>query len=192
MSAKEPWPVFVINLARNTERLAHVTAELASAEIAFTRFEAVNGWELAPAEVARVYDARANRRKARHAMVRPEIGCYLSHYALWQQIASGEAEGAVIFEDDFRAEPHLAAVLAQLQQDPGGWDMVKLYSARVLPKLVSARELLPGVQLAVPWKVPSTTLGYVIRRNAARRLSEISLPFARPIDEDHKFSGNLG
>jgi glycosyl transferase family 25 len=192
MSASPPWPIFVINLARNTERLARVSGELSAAGLAFTRFEAVNGWELDDAEVVRVYDADANRRKARHPMVRPEMGCYLSHYTLWQQIAAGGAEGAVILEDDFHAAPHLAAVLESLQHDPGDWDMVKLFSGRTAPRLVSARELLPGVQLAVPFKVPSTTLGYVIRRDAARRLVETSLPFARPIDEDHKFYWEFG
>ena len=75
----QDWPVYVINMDSNETRLARVGAELDSAGVAWTRLPAVNGRALSEGELGRVYDARANRRYARHDLVRPEIGCYLSH-----------------------------------------------------------------------------------------------------------------
>ena len=97
------WPVFVINMADNITRMARAADELNRLNIDFTRFEAVNGRQLSEAEVAAAYDPDANLRRARHPLVMPEIGCYLSHIALWRQIAEGDAPAGVILEADLLA-----------------------------------------------------------------------------------------
>lgn len=180
------WPVFVINMSANTTRMAHVTDELARLGVDFTRFEAVDGRALSAEEMARVYDPVANLRRARHPMIGPEIGCYLSHVALWEKIAASGAEGGIIFEDDFTAASDLAAVLAAVSKDDGEWDIAKLFSARVGQKVMDRRPLVAGREIAVPYKVPNTMLGYAVRRDAAATLAARALPMSRPIDEDHK------
>jgi glycosyl transferase, family 25 len=186
------WPVHVINMASNTTRMAQAAEELARAGVVFTRFEAVNGRALPPQEMARVYDPAANARRARHPMIGPEIGCYLSHLALWRQIAAGDAPGGVILEDDFAADGDLATVLAAIAHDTGTWEIAKLFSARRGQKMLDLRPLTPGRHIGVPYKVPNTTLGYAIRREAAARLAAAALPLSRPIDEDHKHFWELG
>ena len=180
------WPVFVINMAANTTRMARAAAALERLHLPFTRFDAVDGRALSEEALARVYDPVANLRRARHPMVGPEIGCYLSHLALWKQIAASDAPGGIILEDDFASAPDLAAVLAAIATDGGDWDITKLFSARIGQKLLDNRPLVAGREIAVPYKVPNTTLGYAIRRDAAARLAACALPVSRPIDEDHK------
>lgn len=180
------WPVFVINMAGNTARMARAESELARLGIAFSRFEAVDGRALPADELTRVYDPAANARRARHPMIGPEIGCYLSHVSLWQAIAAGDASGGIILEDDFAAADDLAQVLDALAQDSGNWHIAKLFSTRVGQKLLDPRPLVNGRAIAVPYKVPNTTLGYAIRREVAARLAARALPISRPIDEDHK------
>ena len=180
------WPVYVINMAANSTRMARVTAELERIGVPFERFEAVNGRALDAQKLAQVYDPQANLTRARHPMVGPEIGCYLSHLHLWQKIAADTAEGAIILEDDFATDDDLAQVIAALAQDGGGWDITKLFSARTGQKLIGQRALTPTRQMATPYKVPNTTLGYAIRKEAAAHLAATVLPVSRPIDEDHK------
>lgn len=186
------WPVFVINMAGNTVRMTHAASELDRLGIPFTRFEAVDGRALPPEDLARVYDPAANRTRARHPMIGGEIGCYLSHVALWEKIAASDAAGGVILEDDFAAADDLARVLDAVAQDAGDWEIAKLFSARIGQKLLDARPLVAGREIAVPYKVPNTTLGYAIRREAAARLAACALPVSRPIDEDHKHFWELG
>lgn len=180
------WPVYVINMAANTTRMARVTEELARCGVGFARFEAIDGRALSEAERARVYDPAANARRARHPMIGAELGCYMSHVALWERIASGSADGAVILEDDFAADDDLAAVLAALSSDNGPWEIAKLFSLKKTQHGLARRSLCDGRQIMVPYKVPTTTLGYVIRRDAAAKLAVRALPVSRPIDEDHK------
>ncbi len=180
------WPVHVINMAANKTRMAHAANELERLGVYFARFEAVAGAALSPDELAEVYDPAANAKRARHPLVGPEIGCYLSHIAIWDRIARDDATGGVILEDDFAAADDLASVLDAIAMDEGNWDIAKLFSARVGQKVFDRRPLVEGREIAIPYKVPNTTLGYAIRRDAAARLATSVLPISRQIDEDHK------
>lgn len=186
------WPIFVINMAANTTRMTRAAGELDRLDIPFVRFEAVDGRVLSDDELARYYDPVANLWRARHPMVGPEIGCYLSHVALWEQIAVGDAQGGIILEDDFSVADDLEAVLAAVTVDNGDWDIVKLFSARVGQKTFDNKPLVQGRDIATPYKVPNTTLGYAIRRDTAARLAACAFPVSRPIDEDHKHFWELG
>ena len=182
------WPVYVINLVDNKARLAAVKRILDAQGIAFRRIEAVNGWTLSDAEIARVYDAARNARNGRQPLVRAEIGCYLSHIIAWELIAAGEAPGGVVFEDDFDATPSLTVVLAALSADSlNDWDIVKLFSLEPNVPMGGARELLPDVKIGIPYRVPTCLLGYAVTRAGAALLVAQARPFFRPVDEDMKF-----
>lgn len=191
------WPAYVINLADNTARLAAVSRVLGAQGVAFERIEAVNGWALSEAEIGAAYDASRNATEGRQPLVPAEIGCYLSHIAAWERIAEGEAAGGFIFEDDFDATASLAMVLAALSADrasdrAGDWDMVKLFSLDPAAGLGMARELAPGVQIGIPYRVPTCLIGYGLTKAAAAHLAARARPFFRPVDEDQKFIWETG
>ncbi|MEM9319686.1 MAG: glycosyltransferase family 25 protein [Pseudomonadota bacterium] len=181
------WPVYLINLDKDRARLEAATAELARAGTSWQRIPAVNGRLLSAEEVAAVYDGKANRRYARHPLTGPEIGCYLSHLRAWAAIRASGQPGGVVLEDDIRISGDLPATLRALAADDGTWDIAKLFSFRHDVTLLHERSLAPGLRLGTPYRVPSTTLAYAIRAEAAHRLLRLSQPFFRPIDEDHKF-----
>lgn len=187
------WPSYVINLADNTVRMENARAQLCAQDLPFQRIDAVNGWQLPEAEIARVYDAEANSARARHDLVPAEIGCYLSHIAAWRAIAGGDAEGGFIFEDDFDADDSLADVLGALTEDGGrDWDMVKLFTFDPEAHVVATRELTPAIRLVVPFRVPTCLIGYGLTREAAGRLAARAVPFFRPVDEDQKYFWETG
>lgn len=187
------WPSFVINLADNTARMENARAQLEAQNLPFERIEAVNGWALPAAEIACVYDAKANAARARHDLVPAEIGCYLSHIKAWRAIAEGEAPGGFIFEDDFDADETLSSVLSALSRDGGSdWDMVKLFTFQPDAKLVSERPLSPNLRLVVPFRVPTCLIGYGLTKSAAQALVAQAVPFFRPVDEDQKYFWETG
>lgn len=186
------WPVYLINLEKDRTRLEAATAELSRAGAAWIRVPAVNGRNLPSERIAKVYDAHANRTRARHPLTLPEVGCYLSHIAAWRNIANSGMPGGVVLEDDFRITGDFQGALRAVSRDSGDWDMVKLFTFRPGAKRLKPRRVGPGMEIAEPYKVPSTTLGYAIRRAAAERLITSSQPFFRPIDEDHKFFWERG
>ncbi|WP_295532099.1 glycosyltransferase family 25 protein [uncultured Thioclava sp.] len=187
------WPAYVINLADNTVRMDQARAVLEGQGIAFQRVEAVNGWQLPQAKIDACYDAKRNARAGRQPLVPAEIGCYLSHIDAWRQIAEGPAEGGVIFEDDFEADDTLRPVIEALSNDGArDWDMVKLFTLDPQVDLAQARDLLPGIRIGVPYRVPTCLIGYALTRAAAQRLVARATPFFRPVDEDQKFVWETG
>jgi glycosyl transferase family 25 len=193
----QTWPIYLINMRDNTERLARSKAEFDRAGLHFNRIDAVNGWALSPKETARVYDVQANRKRGKRALVGPELGCYLSHIETWRKIAVCDAPGGIIFEDDFRVLPDtdLGRVLNAVSNDydrDNDWDIAKLYALRPVKAIMHSRNLTDGYQMITPRSVPSTTLCYAIRKDTAARLIDQAIPFFRPIDEDHKFFWEFG
>lgn len=182
------WPTYVINLRDNTVRMDNVRRQLDAQGIGFERIEGVLGADLTPTEIAEAYDAHANQTRAKQDLVAGEIGCYLSHIAAWNRIADGDAAGGIVLEDDFRAAPDARDVLKALSaHDTPDWDIAKLFSINEAPDVIASAPLIHGYTLTRPYRVPSTTLGYAITRASAVALLEHSVPFFRPIDEDHKF-----
>ena len=186
------WPAYVINLAQNDARFASSAAQLGKQGIPFERIDAVNGWALPESEIARVYDAEANRRRARYPLVPPEIGCYLSHIDAWRRIAKGPAEGGFVFEDDFHAADDLSEVMTLLAKDRRDWDMVKLFTLNPDPKCVARRALGSAHEIVAPYRIPSCAIGYGLTRETAQQLANLAIPFCRPVDEDHKFFWESG
>lgn len=185
------WPCHVINLAANTARLARSARQFEAAGLSWARIEAVDGWALSDGEVARVYDAARNARDGKHRLVRPEIGCYLSHIAAWRAIAAGPAPGGFVFEDDFAADASLAEKLALLSAPQDMWDMVKLFSFDPAPRVIRSAPL-GRYRIAIPYRVPTCLIGYGLTRAAAAHLAARAIPFFRPVDEDQKFVWETG
>ncbi len=182
------WPIHVINLADNTARMENVRRQLDAQGLPFERVDAVNGWALSEQATTEVYDAAGNLRRHKQDLVLAEIGCYLSHIEAWKRIVASPAAGGIVLEDDFAAEPDLRQVLVALcaHQSPD-WDIAKLFSISAPARVLRSASLEGKYDIVLPYRVPSTTLGYAISKDSARHLLDHSRPFSRPIDEDHKF-----
>jgi glycosyl transferase family 25 len=165
--------VFVVNLDRDTERLAHMQALLGGMGIAYERIAAVDG---------RVLTAEV-RAAASPELSPGEIGCLMSHRAAWERIAAGSERYALILEDDIFVAPILS-----MFADGDGWippdaDVVKLETTRDHVHVdrnaggtVGDRRLL---------RLRSTHPGsaaYVISAAAARDLLRRSAQLTRPVD----------
>jgi len=186
------WPSYLINMVENTERLHKSKAQLLGLGIIFERINAVDGRTLSEKEINDVYDAKTNKYHARNPLLASEIGCYLSHIEVWKKIVQGNHKGGFVFEDDFQASDDLGTLMELLSEDFGNWDMVKLFTMNADPKCIARRPLGSDHIIATPYKVPNCTIGYGLRKSAAQRLLDCSLPFFRPIDEDHKFFWEKG
>ncbi len=90
-------PIYVINLARDSDRLESFSARLRSLDLAFERIEAVNGAELTPD-----YISEHSTPACSAFCTRTQIGCYLSHVKVWRRIIDDpeSPDVSIIMEDD--------------------------------------------------------------------------------------------
>lgn len=185
------FPVYVINLDRSPQRLAHITRHLGEHGLPFTRITAVDGAELA-ADVDG-YDPERARRNYFVPMHEGEIACFLSHRRAWKTfLEESDAPFCLVLEDDVElADGFRDAIEAIAKLPVGDWDIIKIYSRnRRFGRTV--RTLTPQHRLVRFMVQPLGTVGALISRDGARRLLDGTLPITRPIDVQLQHWWELG
>lgn len=161
--------VFVINLKQDGTRRAHMEALLRRINLEFEFFQGVNGRELTDAERKRDYDERKAMRTQCRALVPAEIGCALSHLAVYREIIRRGLPMALVLEDDVLADERLPEVLDAIETLPlmSAPSVVLLSPAE--GQLGDGRLLSKGVSLSA-YRSGFYTHAYVVTLAAARAL----------------------
>ena len=198
-----PTPIYLINLDRDQARLRQVTQQLQTARLPFTRLPAVDGRQLPPSAVQRLYDVSTNARCYHSDLSPGELGCYASHLSAWRQLLESGEDMALVLEDDVEVSPRLGQVLQALAALPPRWDMIKL-AGRPREKPLRRWPLnqwplpaLPGldasaVSLISYRRVPSLTAGYLLSRSGAEWLLKAHVRCWRPVDVDLRHGALAG
>ena len=186
-------PAFVINLDSQPARWQMASSQLVRLGLEHERFPAINGAALSRIDLDRRVDWEATR-KWKFNITPAEIGGYLSHISLINQIAQDNLPGAFIFEDDFAASDDLPAVVRVLSQCEFERPlMVRLYSPpRQLAFPVYQRALADGLKLSVAFRIPPGAVAYYINRAAAQTLAAKCNVFYMPIDCQYRHHWQTG
>ncbi len=172
--------VFVINLARSTDRCQKMQQQLERLGIPFEFFEAVDG-RAGVHPLLKKYDAQKRLRRKGHPLMPGEVACYASHYALWQRCLEHN-EPILVIEDDVRLGDGLATLLPQLP------DLLARYPYLRLARLFDGRRLLlePLAERRSLCKYldkPRGTQCYALAPAAAARFLAYSERFYLPVDD---------
>ena len=120
------------------------------------------------------------------ALTYGEIGCFLSHYRLWQQIVEEKLDRVLIFEDDIKFEPFFISKLEYLKSElfekvGESWDLVFL-GRKILHN--SEEPWVEGSDQLVHVDYTYWTLSYVLTlRGAKLLLAGDPLGKMVPVDE---------
>ena len=166
---------YLINLASANARLERMTAIFGALDIAFQRFDAVDGKRARSHPIFTQMPAPKYR-----AWSDGELGCLLSHYEVWKLIAEGADEFGAVFEDDIHVSPRLKNVLEALI--PTGADIVKLETHSNTGYRTAPEANVGGVGLHRLFEMHYGTAGYIISRSAARTLLSRAEWFDVPVD----------
>lgn len=182
--------VYVINLDRRPERLERIQMNAHALQIPFNRFAATDGHSLT-FETLHEMNVTLLPAYTRYKNITfGEIGCFLSHYKIWQEVASQHNDNytAVVLEDDVHFQPQFRQRLLLALQDARrlmlDWDLIYLgrrklgSAARVEIPVAGCHGRL--VKALYSW----WTVGYVLTSSGARKLVN-SKPLEKllPVDE---------
>ena len=165
-SSKKP-NTFVVNLLRRTDRKEAMEKVFEAAEFTNYEFiEATDGYTLAlTGEINSLF--AGNDFGSRKGF----IGCALSHYGLWKQLAEDETNTFyTVFEDDIRLPEGFKATLEKAEADLDGVDLLFLgYTIRSSSK--------SKIYEKVEGKVPldkglfiGGTYGYIVTKSGCKKL----------------------
>lgn len=130
--------VYLINLDKNKDRLEafieqYMSCDLRSHQI--KRLSAVDGQKIeniedkvTPKAFAEIQEVEKTGYRTKHyQLTRGAIGCYLSHMQVYQQIANGDKDYGLIFEDDVIIDKKIFKKLNEVIVNiPDDWDMLLL------------------------------------------------------------------
>ena len=176
-------PVFVISLQEETARRKAIATHLKDRGFDFQFFDAVDGRQM---NVLSHPDYDGPRRRAAHGRdLKPgELGCFLSHRSVYEEILRQNLGFALIIEDDARFDENTKDALEALLNKNFDFDIVRLLGS---PKVAKGKHrkiipLLKDFWLVRLRTAPGGAHATLVSRHGAEKLVKAIAKFAFPID----------
>lgn len=166
------YPVFLINLDRQSQRLRFMSEQLQRIGVSFERIAAVDG-----------HDA-TNISAASYAPLTPsEVGCFESHIRFWKALVERQAPGGYVLEDDMVVASDLTEirfpeeVLAQA-------DIIKIDQSLPRESFYGTERIVVSDNRYVVRLLGTemSTGCYFVTRHGAERLLRIAKNYFQPVD----------
>ncbi|XP_048774539.1 procollagen galactosyltransferase 1-like isoform X2 [Ostrea edulis] len=114
-----------------------------------------------------------------------EIGCFLSHFFIWEEIVKNGHKESIVFEDDVRFGPYFKTKLKNLMNDVGktvkDWDLIYLGRKRLHK---DEEKFVDGTSSLVWPSYSYWTISYIISLQGAQKLlNQKPLTKMVPVDE---------
>jgi glycosyl transferase family 25 len=169
------YPVFIINLAKHSERFEFIQEQFHSLGVQVHRIEAFNGYDK---------DLMRHANASWYAPLSPgEIGCFESHRLFWKKIIDGNHEGAFVFEDDMLIASDFCEIEfpSRLLENV---DVIKLDESLPRFSLYGEKKVSAGKTRNLVRMLGSemSTGGYFVTKKGAQKLLDMSKHYVHPVD----------
>lgn len=175
--------VYVINLKRATERWDHIRKQLEPLSdcIEIRRFDAVDGRkEFHP--LFEKYDDSASKRWKGSSLSKGQLGCFASHYLVWQECIKLN-EPIIVLEDDAVLRHDLfRELLDQLPVSKIRYECLRLFRNHSKHHHSWPVETFGSFQVVKYTKGPMRGTGYYLTPIAAEKFLRASVRWFLPVD----------
>ena len=197
-------PIYIISLRRTPERRLNIQRQLDAYNLKYQVIEAVDAYNFKGAEL-KVLDVE-NPYQVDNANRLGALGCLLSHIKFYDQIIQNNHKIACVLEDDAQLLPSFLSILNSEKLQQKKWeilllahqsdvvtDLLKsyyshakikkkrflLYDKYILGALPSnfSQKICKGHYISKTKEHTQSTLSYLIRPPAAKKLREIALAY---------------
>lgn len=122
--------IFMINLLRRPERRVRMEQSFKEIGLQVEHIAAVDGNELTSEyldEIGVKFLPGYSDPFQHRPMTKGEIGCFLSHFSIWEKQVLEKLDEVLVLEDDIRFEPYFKQRVMNLMYEArqiGGWDLM--------------------------------------------------------------------
>ena len=156
-AGRPPMKVYLINLDRHPDRLAHMRKQLDA--IAFERIAAVDGSSQPPTA---------------KGLTRFELACLESHKVAWRRFLAGPEAYACFLEDDLHVWPGLAELTGREAWIPADAHSIKIDTYLQAVELGERSAAIGGRELARLHSRHQSSAAYILSREGAARYLELT------------------
>ncbi|MCJ8746058.1 hypothetical protein PDJAM_G00137530 [Pangasius djambal] len=181
--------VFMINLQRRSDRRDRMLRALRVQGIDCKIVAAVDGKAMNVSEIHSMgihmlpgYSDPYHGRP----LTKGELGCFLSHYNIWKEIAERGLKTSLVIEDDLRFEiffkRRLKNLMSEVEREGLDWDLI--YIGRKRMQVDHPEKAVPNIHNLVEADYSYWTLGYMMSLQGAKKLLRAE-PLSKmlPVDE---------
>ena len=172
--------IFVINLLRSPDRRRVIAGRLGELGLDHEFFPAADGAALTEDDLVN-YDRKARLKAFGCDLLPNELGCYLSHYRIFEKIIAENIPRALILEDDVEVSDDLPAILEALADAPADWELVRVSGLRAR-KGRNIANIAPGYRVVRLLDVACGTQAYLLNRQGAEKLAAYGKKIIRQVD----------
>ena len=182
--------VYIANLERRPDRKLHSLSEISKLSPLLdnvTFFEAVDGKTLSSDYIRQVVSLRTyhNIQKSHRALdieisTLGGVGCYLTHFKIWNDMINNGHDTILVLEDDFVTRSAYKTIATYLNNIPNDYCIAFLYHGSV-PFTNSYKFLNEYWSLSNNTRMYGT-LGYVLSRDCAKDLIKGAFPIEMQVD----------
>ena len=166
-------PIYCINLDRRSDRWAQIGAQAQQLSLTVTRVSAIDAMNAETLGVVSVLRQTGPFGR----LTLPVLSCTMSHIRTWQLIADGDAEWAVVLEDDVAISPGFSSVVQDLIDSDGLPGLIKLETPTNRGGQLFSQQVRNTVRDFGLYKLFDFSVGsagYLMRKDvAARALAKI-------------------
>lgn len=184
--------IYVISLKNSVERRKSVSQQLEALNLPFTFFDAYLGKDFC--ENPDYYDVKKAKKLIHRELKAGEVGCALSHNAVYKEIVKEKLPYALVLEDDIVISKDLPEVIESLLPYLTGSRIITLDRCDVYNK----RTVIPlfnEYHLATPRYVReggmANTSGYLITGEAAEKIASVNFPVWCPSDHWYAYHNEV-
>lgn len=163
---------YVINMEEASDRLSHMTRELARIGLSFIRYPGVAGDQLTHPH--KDFSDWSYRHLHGRRWAPREVGCYLSHIGCMQQFLRSGAKYALILEDDVVIDDDLPLIINDAINVSTDWNMLRLSTVNSGKWWPVTR--IGRYHLSVCLSREKGAGGYLVDRKAAEQMVKLLLP----------------
>lgn len=173
--------IFVISLKRSPERRENIKKQLDALGLEFEFFDAVDGRAEPPHPLFTKYDYFKRLWLTNGRMPsKGEMGCYASHYLVWQKcVASGES--ILVIEDDSYVKPVIVDLLPHIEDKVEQYGFLRLEPETTKCNLFMKEEC-NTYSISFMDNNFGGTRSYAISPQAAQKLLNGSERWCMPVD----------
>jgi glycosyl transferase, family 25 len=172
--------IIVISLRRATERRRSIERQFSEMDLSFSFFDAVDG-KLGH-ELFANYDAKKAKKIGELTLTPGHLGCYASHYLVWQQCYES-GRPLVVLEDDalIFADPFIA-FLNQAKDLPEEFGCVRLFANKSRNTSYWTVFEQDGLAIGKFLRGHKSATGYYLTPAAAKKLLRFGERWVEPAD----------
>ncbi|XP_056624585.1 procollagen galactosyltransferase 1 [Triplophysa dalaica] len=181
--------VFMINLRRRSDRRERMLRSLYEQEITCKIITAVDGKALNLSQIQTLgIEMLPGYSDPYHGrpVTKGEMGCFLSHYNIWNEIVDRGLNVSLVIEDDLRFEVffkrRLQNLMSEIESQGLDWDLI--YIGRKRMQVEHPEKSVPKIHNLVVADYSYWTLAYMISLRGAQKLLRAEpLKKMLPVDE---------